>query len=35
SMEFGVFGKPQKGNATLTEEQANVVQYVFKDTVAG
>lgn len=35
SLEFGVFGKPQKGNATLTEEQANVVQYVFKDTVAG
>lgn len=35
SMEFGVFGKPQKGNATLTEEQANVVQYVFKDTTAG
>ncbi|NCB82124.1 MAG: phage major tail protein, TP901-1 family [Bacilli bacterium] len=35
SMEFGVFGKPQKGNATLTEEQANVVQYLFKDTVAG
>lgn len=35
SMEFGVFGKPQKGQATLTEEQANVVQYVFKDTVAG
>ncbi|MCT0038556.1 phage major tail protein, TP901-1 family, partial [Lactococcus lactis subsp. lactis] len=24
-----------KGQATLTEEQANVVQYVFKDTVAG
>ena len=35
SLEFGVFGKPQKGQATLTEEQANVVQYVFKDTVAG
>lgn len=32
SLEFGVFGKPQKGQATLTEEQANVVQYVFKDT---
>ena len=30
SLEFGVFGKPQKGQATLTEEQANVVQYVFK-----
>ncbi|MCT3140864.1 phage major tail protein, TP901-1 family, partial [Lactococcus lactis] len=25
SLEFGVFGKPQKGQATLTEEQANVV----------
>ena len=35
SLEFGVFGKPQKGQATLTEEQANVVQNVFKDTVAG
>ena len=35
SLEFGVFGKPQKGQATLTEEQANVVQYVFKDTVQG
>ena len=35
SLEFGVFGKPQKGQATLTEEQANVVQYVFKDTVTG
>ena len=35
SLEFGVFGKPQKGNATITEEQANVVQYVFKDTVTG
>ena len=35
SLEFGVFGKPQKGQATLTEQQANVVQYVFKDTVAG
>ena len=32
SMEFGVFGKPQKGYATLTDEQADVVQYVFKDT---
>ena len=35
SLEFGVFGKPQKGYATLTTEQANVVQYVFKDTVTG
>lgn len=33
SLEFGVFGKPQKGYATLTNEQAAVVQYVFKDTV--
>lgn len=32
SLEFGVFGKPQKGYATLTAEQADVVQYVFKDT---
>nr|DAU44731.1 MAG TPA: major tail protein [Caudoviricetes sp.] len=35
SMEFGVFGKPQKGYATLTTEQAAVVQYVFKDTPKG
>lgn len=33
SLEFGVFGKPQKGFATLTEEQADVVQYAFKDTI--
>lgn len=33
SLEFGVFGRPQKGYATLTDEQADVVQYVFKDTV--
>ncbi|WP_270745040.1 phage major tail protein, TP901-1 family [Lactococcus petauri] len=32
SLEFGVFGKPQKGYATLTDDQADVVQYVFKDT---
>ena len=34
SLEFGVFGRPTKGYATLTPEQADVVQYVFKDTVA-
>lgn len=33
SLEFGVFGRPTKGYATLTTEQAEVVQYVFKDTV--
>ena len=33
SLEFGVFGRPTKGYATLTPEQADVVQYVFKDTV--
>ncbi|MGM8139852.1 phage major tail protein, TP901-1 family [Enterococcus italicus] len=33
SLEFGVFGKPKKGYATLTAEQAEVVAYVFKDTV--
>jgi TP901-1 family phage major tail protein len=33
SLEFGVFGKPQKGFATLTDEQADVVQYAFKDTM--
>ena len=35
SLEFGVFGRPTKGYATLTTEQADVVQYVFKDTVVG
>lgn len=33
-MEFSVNGKGQKGEATLTESQADVVQYAFKDTVA-
>lgn len=33
SLEFGVFGRQQKGYATLTDEQAEVVQYVFTDTV--
>ena len=32
-MEFAINGVGQKGYATLTEEQANVVSYVFKDTV--
>lgn len=32
-LEFGVFGRAQKGFATLTEKQAEIVQYVFKDTV--
>lgn len=32
-LEFGVFGRPRKGYATLTEDQAEVVQYVFKDTI--
>ena len=27
------FGRQQKGYATLTEDQAQVVQYVFTDTV--
>ena len=35
NLGLGVFGKPQKGNGRLTTEQANVVQYVFKDTVRG
>lgn len=33
SQEFGVFGRQQKGYATLTDEQAEVVQYAFTDTV--
>ena len=33
SLELCVFGRPQKGYATLTQEQADVVQYIFKDTV--
>lgn len=32
SMDFSINGKGQKGEATLTEEQADVVQYVFQDT---
>ncbi len=32
SLEFGVFGRQQKGYATLTDDQAEVVQYVFTDT---
>ena len=31
---ISVNGLPQKGDATLTVEQAEVVQYVFKDTTA-
>ena len=31
-MEFGINGVGASGNATLTEEQAQVVQYVFEDT---
>lgn len=33
-MEFAVNGKGVKGDATLTSEQADVVQYAFKDTTA-
>lgn len=32
SLEFGVFGRQQKGYATLTDDQAEVVQYAFTDT---
>ena len=32
SMSFNVNGKGVKGEATLTEDQAAVVQYAFKDT---
>lgn len=31
-MEFGINGVGAKGEATLTEEQSQVVQYVFEDT---
>lgn len=31
-LEFGVFGKRQKGYATLTADQEQFVQYVFSDT---
>lgn len=34
SIDFSVNGKGQKGEATLTEEQADVVQYAFQDTTA-
>lgn len=33
SMSFAVNGLGQKGDATLTADQAEVVQYAFKDTV--
>ncbi len=33
-MEFSVNGKGVKGEATLSEEQADVVQYAFQDTTA-
>lgn len=33
NMEFAVYGREQKGDATLTEEQLNVLQYKFRDTV--
>ena len=33
SLEFGINGKGAKGYATLSTEQEEVVQYVFKDTV--
>ena len=32
SLEFGINGKGAKGFATLTADQEEVVQYVFKDT---
>lgn len=32
-LEFSVYGRAKKGFATLTNEQAEVVQYAFKDTV--
>ncbi|MGT2829042.1 phage major tail protein, TP901-1 family [Streptococcus hillyeri] len=34
-MEFGINGVGAKGEATLTEGQAEVVQYKFADTTAG
>ncbi len=33
-LEFSVNGKGVKGEATLTEEQSDVVQYAFQDTTA-
>lgn len=33
SLEFGINGKGAKGYATLSADQEEVVQYVFKDTV--
>lgn len=32
SLEFGINGKGAKGYATLTTDQEEVVQYIFKDT---
>lgn len=34
SMSFAINGIGQKGEATLTADQAEVVQYAFKDTIA-
>ena len=33
SLTVGVFGEPKDGYATLTQEQLEADQYVFKDTV--
>ena len=33
SLTVGVFGEPKDGYATLTQEQQEAAQYVFKDTV--
>lgn len=33
SLTVGVFGEPKDGYATLTQEQLEAAQYVFKDTV--
>ena len=35
TMDLTINGVGQRGFATLTEEQEEFVQYVFKDTVAG
>lgn len=35
SLDFGVNGTGAKGFATLTDDQSTIVQYAFRDTIAG
>ena len=35
SLDFGVNGTGEKGYASLTDDQSTIVQYAFRDTIAG